>query len=243
MTLAVEVFNSASAAGSTTAAINCNTSGLNRIVLIFICLNSDVLPAARPTVSSVTATGLTFAKYTSLNFDTASVDSRCRLEVWWAFAAAQQTANPVTVTVSPSARGIGLGVGAVSNVPPTRWTLPFDADPSLPVTSTNPSDTLADAAHTWSSHDAQVVGFTVWGSATQNTNGTSTPAGYTLQIDLNFNGTSFIAQKLRVYAEVFNAQQVSTITDLGTCKDWGLISFAVGGNFIFPQGKALSVGW
>lgn len=238
MALAYEVFNSSSAASVSSSTIALNTSGVNRIALIFVLL-SDV-GSGIPQVTSVSdANGLTWAKYT----DFTVISETIRMEVWWAYAAAQQTANTVTVTSNVSSRGFGLGVGAISGVPATRFTTPFDADPSLPSTASNPSGTPANASVTFSTHDAQTVGLATWISIGVNTNNTTTPSGWTILIDLNFNGTGSVAHKLRVFAQVYSAQQVNTVADFGSVVHWGLSLDAVGGNFIFPHQQAISAGW
>lgn len=238
MALAFEVFNSSSAAGVSSKTIALNTSGANRIALIFVLL-SDA-GSGIPVVSSVSdANGLVWAKYSALSVVTETM----RMEVWWAYAAAQQTANTVTVTSNVSSLGFGLGVGAISGVPATRFTAPFDADISLPATATNPSATPANASVTFSTHDDQTVGVATWISIGVNTNNTTTPAGWTILVDLNFNGTGAVAHKLRIFAQVYGAQQVSTVADFGSVVHWGLSLTAVGGNLIFPHQQVVSAGW
>lgn len=240
MALGMEVFNSASQASVGTLDINLNTSGPNRIALIFV----ETDGATRRTVSSVTDTNsLTWAKYKSLDFDSEDPSGhKQRLEIWWAFAAVAQVANPVTVTLSGSANGIGLAVGAISGVPATRWAAPFDADPSLPVTATNPSATPADATVTFSTHDTEDAALLVWGAVITN-QASAAPAGYSALIELAFNGASAVKQKLSVYGKVYNAQQTSISPSLGSLENWGLIAAAVGGTPIFPHGQAVSAGF
>lgn len=238
MSLGFETFNSSSANNTTTNTVALNTSGVNRIALIFACV-SDI-GSGIPHVTGISdANGLTWAKYSALDVTTDGF----RIELWWAYAAAQQTANTVTVTTNVNARGLGLGVGAISGVPATRFATPFDADVSLPATATNPSGTPANASVTFSTHDNQTVGIAMWGANQTNTNNNTTPAGWTGVLDLDFNGTGSVAQKLRVWAQVYNAQQVGTVADFGSTVHWGLSLAAIGGNLIFPHQQAISVGW
>lgn len=68
-----------------------STGGTNRLVLVLTDESSD--PA---TVSSVTATGLTFVKVKSVNKGT----SQGNVEMWGAWAAAQQTSVVITVNLT-----------------------------------------------------------------------------------------------------------------------------------------------
>lgn len=238
MALGMEVFNSSSVADASSSTINATTMGTNRIILVFVhTVSKD--GGVRPTVTSVSdANGLTWAKYTNYDFSSADpTNINQHMEVWWAYAAAQQTSNTITVSVSTAARGIGLGVGAISGVPAARYTAPFDADPSMPAKSQNPSETPADPTATFSTHDSHTVGLAVWGSARHNVNSPTTPSGWTSLISLSFNGQGSVAQKLFVYGIVYAAQQVSTTVDLGSVIDWGFIVGAAGGDPIFPHSQ------
>lgn len=236
MALGAEVFNSSSVAGATANTINLNTSGVDRIALIFVHLVSQNA-SARPTVVSVAdANGHTWAKYTHLDYDSDNpTDVKQRTEIWWSYCATAQVADTVTVTASANCRGIGLGVGAISGVPATRYTSPFDADPSLPATNTNPSASGAAASLSLSTHDSQTVGIIIWNAAITNANTPADPATWTPQIGFSFNGTGTVAQKMWVYTQVFNAQQTSLAVTLGSLKEFGMIGFAVGGTPIFPH--------
>lgn len=237
MTVALEVFNDSSVAGASSHTINLNTSGVNRIAVLFVSLCSQDSPAARPTVTGVSdANGLTWALYTSYNFDSSDpTNIKQRVEVWWAYAAAQQTANTVTVTVSPQSRGIGLGIGAVSGVPATRYTAPWDADPSLPVKASNPSAGSADTTQTFSTHDSNTAMFAIFGAAITTANDPDIPSGWTQYIDLSFLGTGTVRQKLYVMGKVFSSQQTNTTVDMGDKVEWGVIVAGVGGTPIFPH--------
>lgn len=244
MALGAEVFNSSSVAGATASTINLNTSGVDRIALIFAHVVSQNA-SARPTIVSVAdANGHTWTKYTSLDFDSDNpTDVKQRLEIWWAYCATAQVADTVTVTASANCRGIGLAVGAISGVPATRFTGPFDADPTLPATATNPSATPAAASVTFSTHDAHTVGIIAWAAAITNANVPDTPSGWTNQISLAFNGTGTVNQKLYIYTQVFSAQQVSIAPSLGSKVEWGMMAFGAGGDPIFPHAYANCAGF
>lgn len=238
MSQAFEVFNQAQAGDASSGTISLSTMGTSRIVLLFV--HTDA--ATRRTVSSVSDTnGLTWALYKAYNFDSEDpTNHKQRLEVWWAYAAAQQTANTVTVTLSGSSAGPSLVIGAVTGVDPSRFTSPFDADASLPATQSNPSGTSTDATLTFSTHDSHDAVLSVFASNITNIPPT-TPAGYTALATLNYANS--VRMILFVYGKVYTAQQVNTVVNMGSTKDWGIEIFAIGGDILFPHGQAAIAGF
>ena len=84
------------------ATIDITTSGTNRIIILHATLEGG---AAR-TMSGVSASGLTFNKRSAVAAgDVYNVD----VEVWWAYAAAQQTGTTITVNFSWSGGLCHLG--------------------------------------------------------------------------------------------------------------------------------------
>lgn len=241
MALGFEVFVQSFPAGDGTSnTISLSTSGTNRIALLFV---NNVSVTTRRTVTSVTdANGLTWHLYQGLNYNTEDATIFGRLEIWWAYCAAQQSANTVTVTISGTAHGPNLGIGSVSGVPPTRFTNPFDVDPSLPGTATNPSATAAAASFTFSTHDSADVSFAVLAGAVTTSASATAPTGYTQLVAIN-NLVSFSRVTLYVFAKVLSAQQVGTFITMGNSVDNGTMTFAVGGDLVYPHMIASTPGF
>lgn len=240
MSMGTEVWNVNSGPADTdisSLTIPLSTSGTNRIAVLIVKTNNTSTHRA---VSSVTSGGgLTWALYTAYDFNSSGT-SQQRIEVWWAYCAAQQTANTVTVTLAGSSGGIALAIGAVSGLPASRYTNPFDADPTLPGKTSNPSTSSADASQTFSTAADQQVVIAIWGSAITNIgNGTDSVSmssqGFAQQGTVSTDGTAIISSKLEVYTKVNAVQQVSVTVNMGSTKNWGMVLVAVGGNIIFPH--------
>jgi hypothetical protein len=106
-----------------------SNSGTNRVIVMQICM--AVAGATPPTVSSITGGGLTWNKRKAFTLVEAS-DSDA-LEVWWAFAASQITAQQFTVNFTGTPRTQSMQVFSVSGAfDPTN---PWDPDASLPSTA------------------------------------------------------------------------------------------------------------
>jgi len=84
--------------------VTLSTAGTGRIVLVHIASELD-LNSNYSTVSTVTASGLTFAKLASftsadVSHPHAGQDTQQAFEVWWAYASAQLSGTVITVTMS-----------------------------------------------------------------------------------------------------------------------------------------------
>jgi|GEM_PF-5092330 len=100
MTLAIDTTkptNASTLHGATTSVVlSMSTGGTNRIILVFVA--TDTLTTA-VTVSSVTSSGLTFAKRSGLIY-TSNTGYQGDMEIWWAYAAAQITTQNITINIS-----------------------------------------------------------------------------------------------------------------------------------------------
>lgn len=225
--------------GISSATVALNTSGINRILVLFV--HTDA--ATRRSVTSVSGgSGLTWALYTAKDWDSEdTTNHKQRLEIWWAYAAAQQTSQTITVNLSGNSNGPDLAVGAITGVDPSRYTGPFDADPSEPAFASNPSSTFADAIVTFSTHDTHTAQICVYASDITTSNTPSTPSGYTQLVNLNHaDPTRMITF---VYGKIYSAQQVNTSVDMGNTSDWGVLAFAIGGDTIFPHSQVNCAGF
>lgn len=241
MSLGTETWVGASATSTSSPSIALNNMGANRIVVLAIhTVNND--SAAAASVSSVTSPGLTWAKYTSYAFASSDATVFQRIEIWWAYAAVQQSSQTISVTLSRAAWGVNLGVGNISGVSSGRYSNPWDADPSLPAVNSNPSATGSVGQYNFSTHDSQDVGYVAWGSAISG-DSPAAPAGWTKAIDITISNGGIAFMELQVYFQIFSAQQVNTNVNFGSQRNFGFIGAAVGGNQIFPYQQAICVGF
>lgn len=235
MALAIEAFASQDHVGNlSSATVALNTLGTNRVVLLLV--HTDGHSSVRRSVTGVSDTnGLTWALYTTQDWDSSDATHKQRMEVWWAFAAAQQTANTVTVTLSGASNGPDLVTGSIAGVDPSRFALPFDADVSLPQKINNPTSTQSSSSTTFSTHDAHTAVFNFYCANLSVANQPSgTPAGWTSLASLTTSGTERLITY--VYGRVFSAQQVNTVVSPGALlADFGVIDFAIGGDTINPR--------
>lgn len=131
MTLAIEGAATATFSGGTTGTINITTGGTDRIIEIVIYSEKD---SVAQSVASVTASGLTFALRKQLQWGpTSGFNTDNVIETWWAYAAAQQTATTITVTLNVATDDAAMVVFAATGVIDTS--APWDVNGSLPATS------------------------------------------------------------------------------------------------------------
>lgn len=97
MTLALDATASATATTATSKAITLTTVAANTVAVVMVLTNTNATGVAR-TVSSVTATGLTFTKRGSISQNNSLSDAQ-NLEWWWA-PVASAGAHAITVTLS-----------------------------------------------------------------------------------------------------------------------------------------------
>lgn len=218
MSLAVEGAATAdSLLNATSATINITTSGTNRIIILHATLEGGT---AR-TVSGVSASGLTFNKRSAVAAgDVYNVD----VEVWWAYAAAQQTGTTITVNFSGTVDCATLGTFAVSGV--KNFNNPWSNDATLPVTNSTaaPSTTIDVTGVTATEINVLVLGF--YGASTNYTIGYGT--GYTtIYFHYNNNGTHYSD----IFAEyqLFTTAQTNITVDTtgGPQSRWGMIADAI----------------
>lgn len=126
--IAVDATGSGSASSVSSFTASITTVAANTILLAWI---GNVTGASPPTVSSVTATGLTFTKRFGVNF-TGNVSNGIDYELWWAKVA---TPGSYTVTANSSSFLNGtMGLVSYKNV---NQTVPFDPNFTLPGQNTN----------------------------------------------------------------------------------------------------------
>lgn len=114
---------------TTTGSASLTTADTNDIIVVVIT-NEDAPNAAIRTVSSVTATGLTFAPRSTVVLGTPTYQEG---EVWWALAAAKLSAVAITVTLSGAtddAAIVAFGVNGANTASP------WDTNSLLPATTT-----------------------------------------------------------------------------------------------------------
>lgn len=112
-------------AGSSTLNLTFNTHGANRVLLLLI--NVDASSGAPKTVSSVTTSGLTWAKRNSQVYQTSG-----NQELWYAYASAQQTAATAAITLSGTPDQVTAVLVPFVNSPATSF---FDANGALPASA------------------------------------------------------------------------------------------------------------
>lgn len=125
MTLAVE---GTATYSDLTTPIQITTGGADRIIVIAINCED---PSTRHTVTSVTSSGLTWARRSA--FPYTGFRGLSNMEVWWAYAAVTQVAQNVTVNLSGSPDRVVFDIFAVSGV--TDFGAPWDGNASLPATA------------------------------------------------------------------------------------------------------------
>jgi hypothetical protein len=217
MTLAVEgaataIFSST----ATPAAINITTSGADRIVVVVV---QNEKSTGAPTVSSVTAAGLTFA----LRKQYINLSGQNDLEVWWAYASAQQTAKAITVTLSGATDDSNIAVFAVSGV--TNFAAPWDANPALPVVNSSLSASPATVPGVYT-NNANCMVFGFWGNYANTT--ATVGSGYTsVATSHNAGGARF--SNLLVEKQLFSSIQsnITVATAAANGADWGMIADAI----------------
>jgi hypothetical protein len=131
MTLALEGGNSAHDSGKTSKAITVSTSGTDRIIVV--CAGNEGNASLRQ-ISSVAATGLTFALRAKQTQAAGTPTFGNEAEIWWAYAASQQTNTSITVTWDGATDDLGVGVFAVSGC--QNFVNPWDTGSAITVAHT-----------------------------------------------------------------------------------------------------------
>lgn len=220
MALAVENIVSNKATGTATPTVDITTSGTDRIVVIVAHAEKTT---ASPTISSVSAAGLTFQKHTSQQWAASHTDEYNGYEVWWAYAASVQTANTVTITWDATIDDSTVMAFAVSGS--TAFTDPFDANASVPSLSTGSAATPSDSGLSTDSTNTILFNFCATGDGLGIP---SAPSGHTsMGSQTNNGGTRWSAQS-GSYIAFASTQSGYSFTDNGTTDAiWGLIVFVI----------------
>lgn len=216
---------------TTSGTLGYTTSAADEIIVLFVCSEPDTSAANRP-VSTVTDTnGLTWTKRKALSFVAATPATYCDLEIWWAHAPAATTGT-ITVTMSGTIDGMAMVYAAISGC--TNFTDPWNSNPSLPATSTNPGAAATPSLSVNTTGDAYVFGF--WGSPH---NGSQTVgAGFTVLEGQTFNNPSEWIGNW-VEGAYFSTGQTGLAVAFGSSVDnWGFIVDALstaGGGAVTPH--------
>lgn len=187
MTLAIEgAATTQWSTGATSGTINITTSGTDRIIILVVA--SEKTGTVQST-NLPTASGLTFALRKTLPFTDSGGGDQV-LSVYWAYAAAQQTAKTITINLGATPDDVSVGVFAVSGV--TNFTNPWDTNSSLPATATGNSGPPATVSGV-STTQANSMIFGFYGTRNGPTNpGADTGNGYASVLSLvNTGGSAY----------------------------------------------------
>lgn len=208
--------------GSTSGTVTLTTSLAQDLIVVVVACED--FASSHATVSSVTATGLTFTKRSSVYQDNVAgvyASTWNTLEVWSAPASAAQSAKVITVTVSKS---IDCGVLAAFGVNYDGVSLPiWSANASLPNT-TSSSGTSAPTIGSNSTDAASLLlGFANCAFDGNQTIG----SGFTM-IDTNNNPNGGVAMALGIEYKAFGAATSGQTVAFGTSwQAWGIIADAI----------------
>lgn len=148
--------------GENSGTLSLTTSGTDRIILACVATtlpSGGGVPATLSTI--VDSNGLTWTKRTSHSWLNSAGDQIYNIELWWAYAHAQQTSNSVVATFS-AACGYAYALIAVSGVQSSAWAQPFDTDASLPSLTVNLSSPTTAPTATVSTQGANVGVVSAW---------------------------------------------------------------------------------
>lgn len=150
--------------------VTLTTTHANDVICV-LAMTMDQNAGAAPSVSSITASGLTFARRKAINGSSSS-GGATSLELWYAVASAPFS-GPVTVNWSSVPTAMNVIAFGVANA---NTSAPFDANASLPAVSNVNPPTVSGISTT--SADAFVI--TAWASSDEVlSEGGTPPAGFT----------------------------------------------------------------
>lgn len=169
--------------GGATGSANLSTTSTNDVILAYIVY--EINSGTMPTVTSVTSSGLTFVKRSSV-LNNPGGGRQAAVEVWWATAATTLSSQTITVTLSSSIDDAGVAVFGVSGAgDPTN---PWDSDPSLPsVGAGNPGPISLN----YSTTDPDDL--VIWCEGGNAGGNTSAPSGFTTIANLVNGGGALFA--------------------------------------------------
>jgi hypothetical protein len=201
---------------STTGTVSLTTTNANDIILVGI---HNANSTGYGAVSSVLATGLTFAKLAQEQFKDAFNEFQ-DMEIWWAAAASPSTYS-IAVLIAQSGE---MGISAIGVTGAGSLTSPFDANASLPKASGSNSapPSLTGISTTTA---ADLLFYLV--ATTSSSGPFSIPAsGYSYQATPHGGGTcSALATKI-----VAATQSSITVTDGDNAGEWTMMFGAVAGS-------------
>lgn len=139
MTLATEGHANANYAQfATGGTLDVTTSGTDRILVLCIAYEQETSAASEISVSGVSSTS-GYVWTLRKKYEVTLTFGETVLEIWWAYAPAQLTAEAVSFTLakagSQAVDGANASIRAVSGV--TNFTNPWDSHSSLPATNDN----------------------------------------------------------------------------------------------------------
>lgn len=208
--------------GNTTGVINLTTATANDLIVVVIAVESDVTPHA--TITSVSATGLTFTKRSSVYQDSVTGQYGATwnsLEVWSAVATGALTALPITVVAS---KVIDCGMLQASGwknngTTPPVWT----SNVSLPATVGSTATSAPTLGGASTNKASVLLGMTSTAADVNQTAG----SGFTL-VDTGNNPNGSVAMGLGVEYKSNAASISSQTVTFGTSYiSWSMIIDAI----------------
>jgi hypothetical protein len=157
--------------GTSSVAATLTTSNTNDVIILDIlyetATNSDTI-----SVSSITASGLTFAQRSTIqvtgNFGFGGHATTVNLDRWWAPSTGALTGETITVNFNKnmdSASLIAYGVSGAANI-----SSPFDSNVSLPATGSATNATPSSISMSFSTTQADDLLLAAWGSSASGSN-------------------------------------------------------------------------
>ena len=233
ITLTNNVFSALSTDGSATGTFSTTNSGTITLsttnpddLIVVEETNEDGPNAVMLTVSSVTASGLTFAQRSSVTLGAPTYQDT---EVWWAVATSALASTVIRVTLAGTTDDASLVAFGVSGA---NTTSPWDANAALPAAATgNPSTTPTVSGVSTSNPNDMILGFQGNGNnagvvAVSETAG----SGFTLIRDVTNNGAANADDASAEYETVSTAQSGISVgfgTAMGTNNYWMIIADAI----------------
>ena len=187
-----------------TGTVTLTTANTNDVIVVAV--NSRLATGGPKTVSSVTASGLTFVQRKAYN---PSDDTPSDLEVWWAIASAALTAEVITVNLSGTVDGCVIQAFGVTgaNVSGNTW------DGTTPLTTQN-TGAVTPSCSGYTSTEKQgialIFGLTMYPSSGTLLDSNNAPPGGWTEIGVGkkiYDGNAYI--DIFVYQQGCNAGAVS----------------------------------
>jgi len=219
VTIALDGHATGGSSAITTTTVTLTTTNANDIIIVQAV---GVNASSAITVSSVTASGLTFSKRKSLVFNTNDT-----LEVWYATASSVLSSTVITVNWSSSVTAANVAsvcAFGVSGVASSIW----DTNVSLPATNTGSNSIPTVTGVSTSTASTMLLGFSAELTSLTETAGT----GYTL-IDSKTQGAVTAADEYQVVSSTQSSISVAFGTT--TTASWSMIADALVAQTPFAQ--------